>query len=116
MGFLKKFFSIGSKKSKKRSLAVHHDELPPIPEVLQPPPQEDENEEAISRLLRSSSARFPITSELDYGSLPPLPHPINNVISTPAASTTTLGSVSQRSTYTVTITGRTLHSRTEFPN
>ncbi|KAG2343955.1 hypothetical protein BDR05DRAFT_962252 [Suillus weaverae] len=113
MGFLKKFFSIGSKKSKRRELA-HHD-LEPIPKHLQPTREEDA-EAAVSRLLRSSSARHSVESGSNYASLPPLPHPINNILPAPAASTATLGSISQRSSYTVTIHGRTVHSRTEFPN
>lgn len=116
MGFLKKFFSIGSKKSKRRELA-HHDleSLPSIPKHLQPTREEDAEAE-VSRLLRSSSARFPVESGSNYASLPPLPHPINNVLPAPAASTATLGSISQRSSYTVTVHSRTVHSRTEFPN
>jgi hypothetical protein len=43
-------------------------------------------------------------------------HPINSVLPPPATSTTTLGSVSGQSTYSVTIHGRTVHSCTEFPN
>ncbi|KAG2132788.1 hypothetical protein DEU56DRAFT_889162 [Suillus clintonianus] len=113
MGFLKKFFSIGNKKSKRREL-VHHD-LESIPQYLQPRGEEDA-EAAVSRLLRSSSARCGVESGLNYASLPPLPHPINNVLPTPAASTATINSVFQRSTYTVTVHGRTVHSRTEFPN
>ncbi|KAG0709321.1 hypothetical protein DFH29DRAFT_986690 [Suillus ampliporus] len=116
MGFLKKFFSIGGKKGKKRGLAHHALEpLPSMDEHLQPHREEDA-EAAVSRLLRSSSARFGVESGLNYSSLPPLPHPINNVLPMPAASTATVSSVSQRSTYTVTIHGRTVHSRTEFPN
>ncbi|KAH7913828.1 hypothetical protein BJ138DRAFT_1171030 [Hygrophoropsis aurantiaca] len=116
MGFLKKFFSIGSKKSKKRALGLHSsDTVPPIPELLKPCREED-TEAAVSRLLRSSSARFAVGSELDYASLPPMPHPINHIIPPPTVSSATLGSVSQKSTYTVTIHGRTVHSRTEFPN
>ncbi|KAG1739988.1 hypothetical protein EDB19DRAFT_1977386 [Suillus lakei] len=117
MGFLKKFFSIGSKKSKRRELA-HHDleSLPSIPKYLQPTREEDA-EAAVSRLLRSSSARFAVESGSNYASLPPLPHPINDVLPTPAASTATLSSVAaQRSSYTVTVHGRTVHSCTEFPN
>lgn len=116
MGFLKKFFSIGSKKSKKRE-STHHDleSLPSVPTGAQPTREEDA-EAAVSRLLRSSSARFPVESGSNYASLPPLPHPINNVLPAPAASTATLNSVSQRSSYTVTVHGRTVHSRTEFPN
>ncbi|KAG1881183.1 hypothetical protein F4604DRAFT_467691 [Suillus subluteus] len=78
--------------------------------------REEDAEAAVSRLLRSSSARFPVESGSNYASLPPLPHPINNVLPAPAASTATLNSVSQRHSYTVTVHGRTVHSRTEFPN
>lgn len=113
MGFLKKFFSIGSKKSKRRE-SVHHN-LESLPKHLQSTGEEDA-EAAVSRLLRSSSARFPVESGSNYASLPPLPHPINNVLPAPSASTATLNSVSQRHSYTVTIHGRTVHSRTEFPN
>ncbi|KAG1808664.1 uncharacterized protein BJ212DRAFT_1382443, partial [Suillus subaureus] len=89
--------------------------LPSIPKHLQSTREEDA-EAAVSRLLRSSSARFPVESGSNYASLPPLPHPINNVLPAPAASTATLNSVSQRHSYTVTVHGRTVHSRTEFPN
>ncbi|KAG6331404.1 hypothetical protein ID866_7682 [Astraeus odoratus] len=116
MGIFKKFFSIGSKKSKKRLAA--NNIVPPVPstpknlKVL----QEDEAEAAVSRLLRSSSARFAVESEVDLLSLPPLPHPIDTVIPPAAASTGTIASISQRSTYSVTVHGRRVHSRTEFPN
>lgn len=111
MGFLKKFFSIGSKKSKRRELA-HHD----LESLHLQPTREEDAEAEVSRLLRSSSARFPVESGSNYASLPPLPHPINNVLPAPAASTATLGSISQRNSYTVTVHSRTVHSRTEFPN
>ncbi|KAG1746592.1 uncharacterized protein EDB91DRAFT_1117830 [Suillus paluster] len=97
MGFLKKFFSIGGKKSKRRGLAHHEHE--PLPS-LQPPLEEDA-EAAVSRLLRSSSARFGIESV--FSRIYHLPRIL-------------ISSVSQRSTYTVTVHGRTVHSRTEFPN
>ncbi|KIJ65630.1 hypothetical protein HYDPIDRAFT_88481 [Hydnomerulius pinastri MD-312] len=116
MGLLKKFFSIGSRKSKKRFAANHDAEpLPTISEHLKPT-QEEDTEAAVNRLLRSSSARIPLGSEMDFATLPPLPHPINTLIPPPTASTATLGSVSGRSTYSVTIRERTVHSRTEFPN
>ncbi|KAF9218956.1 hypothetical protein BS17DRAFT_790277 [Gyrodon lividus] len=116
MGILKKFFSIGSKKSKKRFAANHDTEpLPSIPQHLKPH-QDESTEAAVSRLLRSSSGRFAAESVMDFTSLPPLPHPINSVIPPPTMSTATLGSVSGKSTYSVTIHGRTVHSRTEFPN
>jgi hypothetical protein len=69
MGFLKKFFSIGSKKSKRRE-SVHHN-LESLPKHLQSTGEEDA-EAAVSRLLRSSSARFPVESGSNYASLPPL--------------------------------------------
>lgn len=115
MGIFKKFFSIGSKKSKRRFDAkpvVH----PPVPSIVQKNlsvSQEDEVEAAVSRLLRSSSARIAADSEVDFAPLPPLPHPINTVIPPPTVSSTT---VSQRSTYSVTVHGKVVHSRTEFPN
>lgn len=73
MGIFKKFFSIGSKKSKKRFAANHAAQPPALPSpkhlrVL----QDDEAEEAVSRLLRSSSARFAAEPEADFSSLPPL--------------------------------------------
>ncbi|KAL4078660.1 hypothetical protein V8B97DRAFT_1057266 [Scleroderma yunnanense] len=110
MGIFKKFLSIGSRKSKKRCIPQPSQAAPPSTlNVL----QEEEAEEAVSRLLRSSSARFAAEPEVDFSSLPPLPHPIDTVVSTPAA---TITSVSQRSNYSVTVHGRTVHSRTEFPN
>jgi hypothetical protein len=125
MGFLKKFFSIGSKKTKKRGM---------VPQVEPEQHQEEDTEAAVSRLLRSSSARFGAESGLNYASLPPLrecfrpstnppqiliftlAHPINSLLPTPPASTATTSSTSKRGTYTVTVHGRTVHSRTEFPN
>jgi hypothetical protein len=67
MGFLKKFFSIGSKKSKRRELA-HHD----LESLHLQPTREEDAEAEVSRLLRSSSARFPVDSGSNYASLPPL--------------------------------------------
>ena len=71
MGIFKKFFSIGSKKSKKRSAANSPATLPSSPKHLKVL-RADEAEEAVSRLLRSSSARFVAVSETDFSSLPPL--------------------------------------------
>lgn len=66
MGFLKRIFSIGSKKHKKRPHIIHNVDagLRAI--------EEEEHEAAVGRLLRSSSARFAVVSEVDYTSLPPL--------------------------------------------
>lgn len=73
MGLLKRIFSIGTKKQKKR---------PAIPQELPPPPPsvdeeqrrklEEEHEAAVGRLLRSSSSRFAVVKEIDYSNLPPL--------------------------------------------
>lgn len=118
MGIFKKFFSIGSKKSKRRSAAKAVTQ-PPVPSPIQKNltvSQEDEAEAAVSRLLRSSSARIAAESEVDFAPLPPLPHPINTVVPPLAVSSATVSTVSQRSTYSVTVHGKVVHSRTEFPN
>ncbi|KAF8074965.1 hypothetical protein FPV67DRAFT_1475572 [Lyophyllum atratum] len=111
MGFLKRIFSFKSKNKKQRPQIVHNADarLRAI--------EEEEHETAVDRLLRSSSSRFAVVSEVDYASLPPLPHPINNVIQPPAASTISLASstISQRGTYHVTVHKRKQHSLTEFP-
>lgn len=113
MGFLKRIFSIGSKKNKKRPQIVHD-----VDSGLRGIWEEEEHEATVGRLLRSSSTRFAVVSELDYTSLPPLPHPINEVVQTPAASTISLASTStsQRGTYNVTVHRRKQHTLTEFPN
>jgi len=74
MGFLKRLFSVGSKKSKKQRVEVPYD-APPIPEL---PPfakrtmDEQETEAEVGRLLRSTSARVAERSELTYAMMPPL--------------------------------------------
>jgi hypothetical protein len=82
MGFLKRFFSLGGKKNKKRQ---------PIPVNVAPPPpkpsvdeeqrklQEEEHEAAVGRLLRSSSSRYAVVKEIDYSNLPPLREIFQNV-------------------------------------
>ncbi|KAJ7281556.1 hypothetical protein C8J57DRAFT_1298012, partial [Mycena rebaudengoi] len=88
--------------------------LSPISEI------DDSNEAAVNQLLRSSSARYAVASAVDYSSLPPLPHPINQVLQTPASSTVSLASSSinstTRGTYTVKVHRRKHHALTEFPN
>lgn len=141
MGFLKRIFSLkymGSKKKqdqkqqkqderqeqKGRRQLNTHEEL----QVM-----DQEHEADIGRLLRSSSARYAVVSELDYASFPPLrelycgmrfhdanddsAHPINSVIQTPAASTVSLTSsnISHRGTYNVQVHKRKRHTSTEFP-
>ncbi|KAI0792190.1 hypothetical protein C8Q75DRAFT_624214 [Abortiporus biennis] len=127
MGFLKRFFSLGSKRSKRNKHRNHDTEpfqVDASGRLIDPknlPAQDPKKEE--SRLLRSSSAHFSVVSEIDYSSLPPLPHPINSVINTPvptpSKSTLTVDSgtgLQRRGTYTVTVHERQTHSRTEFPN
>ncbi|KAG6910014.1 hypothetical protein DXG01_013736 [Tephrocybe rancida] len=120
MGFLKRIFSIGSKKNKKqqRPQIVHN--VDARIRAL----EEEEHEAAVGRLLRSSSTRYTVVSEVEYSSLPPLPHPINNVLHgpgaksnalrTPGAETASLASstISHRGTYNVTVHKRTQHSST----
>jgi len=131
MRFLQNFFSIGSRRSKKKGTSINTDACgaPPVPDC-----QHEEQEVTVNRLLRSSSAHFSVVEEVDYTSLPPLrecysathehfsltftnvAHPIHRVIYSPTVSTSSLASVSQRGTYTVKVLPRTIHSRTEFPN
>ena len=82
MGFLKRLFSKKSKKNSKHD-TNNTEDVPPTPSVeeqsaatLTPIAEgndEDSEQEAVaSRLLRSSSRRFEVVSELDYASLPPI--------------------------------------------
>ncbi|KAJ7668323.1 hypothetical protein B0H17DRAFT_1087772 [Mycena rosella] len=123
---LKRFFSIGSRKnksSKRRSQIAYN--VPTTP--LQPISEsgllpDDSGEVAANQLLRSSSARYAVVNECDYASLPPLPHPINHVLQTPASSTVSLASATTsinsttRGSYTVKVHPRKHHTRTEFPH
>ncbi|KAK2463580.1 hypothetical protein APHAL10511_004331 [Amanita phalloides] len=133
MGFLQRFFSLKSIRSKKKQKQMQQNEQKGQEQQQQPQEQrqqlilnsneelrvvdDQEHEAAIGRLLRSSSARFAAVSELDYAPLSPLPHPINNVIHTPAASTVSLSSsnASHRGTYNVQVYKRKRHTSTEFP-
>ncbi|CAL1714599.1 unnamed protein product [Somion occarium] len=113
MGFLKRFFSLSSKRSKKSKRTRQEDKVDASGRVIQPEVQEGE----VTRLLRSSSAHFSVGTEVDYSSLPPIPHPINNVVNTPSGTPARSATNLQRSgTYSVTVHGRTIHSCTEFPN
>ena len=61
-----------------RSTLVHNDIHAPQVQVdsngrlAVPKPPDKDGEVAASRLLRSSSARFAVVSEMDYASLPPI--------------------------------------------
>jgi hypothetical protein len=63
MGFLKRFFSIGGRRKKNKRV---------LPDPALERIQEEEHEAAASRLLRSSSSRFTVVSEVDYANLPPM--------------------------------------------
>ncbi|KAH9884784.1 hypothetical protein C8Q73DRAFT_660623 [Cubamyces lactineus] len=127
MGFLKRFLSLGStksKKNKKKQLAAQANRevdaegrmLPQRPLVPQDP------DTSMTRLLRSSSTKFSVMSEIDYTSLPPPPLPLGQSPSTPSLSPSpsmltvaTTPGVQRSGTYVVKVHGRTTHSRTEFP-
>lgn len=75
MGFFKRFFSLGSKKSKKnrssrRNAAEQVDASGRIVRQTSEPWQERETD--ANRLLRSSSAHFKVVKQVDYSTLPPL--------------------------------------------
>ncbi|KAL4261239.1 hypothetical protein AB1N83_007911 [Pleurotus pulmonarius] len=120
MGFLKRLFSVGSKKNKKSKPTISNPT--PLPSSRTPSRHleaiEEDQEDAVNRLLRSSSSRYALSSERNRASLDPLPHPINEVLQTPGASTASIASstLSQRGTYTVTIHRRKQHAATEFPD
>lgn len=44
-------------------------DVPPVPDLQR---QHEAQEETVSSLLRSSSARFTVMREVDYASLPPI--------------------------------------------
>ncbi|KAJ7043593.1 hypothetical protein C8F04DRAFT_1028537 [Mycena alexandri] len=120
---LKRFFSIGSSKKNKntKKRIVHNVPITPLQPISETGLLADESGEA-AQLLRSSSARYAVVHEVDYASLPPLPHPINQVLQTPGSSTVSLASATtsvsstSRGTYTVKVHRRTHHAQTEFPN
>jgi hypothetical protein len=71
MGFLHKFLSLRSKKSKRRA-AYETRSLPLSRDSQEWRRLQEEQEEIASRLLRSSSLRYAVVNEVDYSSLPPL--------------------------------------------
>jgi len=75
MGLIKRILSLGSKKSKKKRPEIHHT-VPvgvPVDEIgMRSAGNDEDTEIAANLLLRSSSARFAVVSEVDYTSLPPL--------------------------------------------
>ncbi|KAI0640801.1 hypothetical protein C8Q79DRAFT_1099525 [Trametes meyenii] len=129
MGFLKRFLSLGSNKSRKnkrKENAAHTKDVDAEGRIL--PRTErlrDHNDPDTSanRLLRSSSTKFSVMSEIDYTSLPPPPPLPSGVIPStlslsPSPSLLTVATtpgVQRSGTYVVKVHGRTTHSRTEFP-
>ncbi|KAG6812774.1 hypothetical protein H0H92_000544 [Tricholoma furcatifolium] len=111
---------MSSKKSKKQR--QQRPQITHNVDAKQRAQEEAEHEAAVGRLLRSSSTRYTVVSEVEYSSLPPLPHPINdvlqtvnpNAIRTRGSSTTSIASstISQRGTYNVTVHKRTQHKST----
>ncbi|KAJ3524419.1 hypothetical protein NM688_g8567 [Phlebia brevispora] len=117
MGFFKRFFSLGSRKSKRKHEARTAQVDPAGRVVRAQEPWQQDQEGDVTRLLRSSSAHFSVVNEVDYASLPPLPHPINSVAHTPVATPTkSTSSIQRRGTYTVKVLERKLESQTEFPH
>ncbi|KAI0251814.1 hypothetical protein BJV78DRAFT_1208959 [Lactifluus subvellereus] len=118
MGFFQKFLSLGSRKNKKRraALTLETRSLPLSRDSEEMRRLQEEQEEVASRLLRSSSLRYAVVSEVDYSSLPPLPHPINSLRQTPMAPPSRSASIQTRRTYTVTVRDRKVEALTEFPN
>ncbi|KAK1219645.1 hypothetical protein PQX77_017596 [Marasmius sp. AFHP31] len=112
MGLFKRILSLGSKKSKKKRPEIVHnvqvDEVGCRPQAS----TEEDTEAAVNLLLRSSSTRFAVVSEMDCTSLPPLPHPINNLLNAPSESTTSLEStnIARRGTYSVKVHPRAPHT------
>jgi hypothetical protein len=136
MGFLHKFLSLRSKKSKRRA-AYETRSLPLSRDSQEWRRLQEEQEEIASRLLRSSSLRYAVVNEVDYSSLPPLreyssklvpgywpsnsslpspAHPINSLRQTSTAPPSRSASIQTRRTYTVTIRDRKVEALTEFPN
>ncbi|KAH9848490.1 hypothetical protein C2E23DRAFT_739671 [Lenzites betulinus] len=126
MGFLKRFLSLGSSKSrknKKKQNAAQARNVDAEGRILphtERDPQDPDT--SVNRLLRSSSTKFAVMSEIDYSSLAPPPLPTANFPSTPSLSPSpsmltvaTTPGVHRSGTYVVKVHGRTTHSRTEFP-
>ena len=70
MGFLHNLLSIRGRRSKKKPTGHSGAGNGPLIHDLRR--QHDVQEATVSRLLRSSSARFAVMGEVDYASLPPL--------------------------------------------
>ena len=81
MNLLKRLFSLGGKKNKKRQAQIVHNV--PIPEHDLSGLQanyDQEHEAAVGRLLRSTSARYVDTPDSDYATLSPLRKELHDAI------------------------------------
>ncbi|KAF5336038.1 hypothetical protein D9611_006444 [Ephemerocybe angulata] len=101
MGFLKRLFSMGGKKNTKSKHMKTSDIGQPMPKnkrgstyatVAGAPygsttpginlgNEDEDHEAAVHRLLRTSSARYAVVHEVEPSEIPPMPHPINAVVS-----------------------------------
>ncbi|RPD64128.1 hypothetical protein L226DRAFT_569605 [Lentinus tigrinus ALCF2SS1-7] len=124
MGFLKRFLSLGSSKSRKnrKKQNAANARVDAEGRILTDKRAQDPDTSA-NRLLRSSSTKFSVMSEIDYTSLPPLPPSVQDLLSTPSispspslATVATTPGLQRNGTYVVKVHGRTTHSRTEFPH
>ncbi|KAH9940821.1 uncharacterized protein BXZ73DRAFT_42397 [Epithele typhae] len=131
MGFIKRFFSLGSSKSRKNKKKQADARAPVDAEgriLSQTQPRRGGKDNlpadtlSGNKLLRSTSTKFSVMSEIDYTSLPPL-HLLAAAPSTPSLSpspsmitvATTPGGLKRSGTYVVKVHERTTHSRTDFP-
>ena len=80
MNLLKRLFSLGGKKNKKKAQIVHNVPLPERDLSGLQPNDDQEHEAAVGHLLRSSSARYVETSEPDYATLSPLRKELHDAI------------------------------------
>ncbi|RDX50958.1 hypothetical protein OH76DRAFT_1402181 [Lentinus brumalis] len=122
MGFLKRFLSLGSSKSRKNKKKQNANARVDAEGRILAERGTQDPDTSVNRLLRSSSTKFAVMSEIDYTSLPPLPPSMQDLLSTPSISPSpslttvaTTPGVQRSGTYVVKVHGRTTHSRTEFP-
>ena len=72
MGFLKRFFSLGSRKSSKRKESRPAQSVPSAKTPRSEAQWQRDQEGDVTRLLRSSSSHFNVVKEVDYLTLPPI--------------------------------------------
>ena len=81
MNLLKRLFSIcGKKNRKKRAQIVHNVPIPEHDLTGLQANDDQEHEAAVGRLLRSSSARYVETPELDYATLSPMRKELHDAV------------------------------------